>query len=341
MEERLSRYVRQIIFPGVGEEGQRKLLASTVVVVGCGATGSIIANHLARAGIGRLRIADRDFIELNNLQRQLLFDEEDVEAGLPKAIAAARKLRAVNSDIEIEEVVTDVNGENIEQLIADADIVMDGTDNFETRFLINDACVKLGKPWVYSGVLASYGMTATLIPGDSACLRCIFEDIPAPGTTPTCDTAGVLGPVVSTVASIAAGEALKLVLGRGQRNRGMIHIDLWDNTFEVFESPPPRPDCITCGQGEFEFLDADVGTHATSLCGRDAVQVRVRGASHLDLNRLAERLSAVGTARSNAFLLKAEIDGYEFTIFPDARAIIKGTTDNERAKTLYARYIGN
>ena len=341
MEKDLSRYIRQIIFPGVGEEGQRRLLASTAVVIGCGATGSMLCNHLARAGVGRLRIVDRDYIELNNLQRQTLFDEDDITQGLPKAVAAARKLRRINSDILIEDVVADANPTNIEQFIADADVVLDGTDNFETRFLLNDACVKLGKPWVYCGVVASYGMTATILPGQTACLRCLFGNIPAPGTTATCDTAGVLGPVVGVLASVAAAEALKSLLGKGERNRGLIHVDLWENSFESFQMGLPRPDCPACGLRHFEFLEAAVGTRATSLCGRDAVQVSVHGAPHIDLPRLAERLAAAGKVTVNPFLLRAEIDGYEIAVFPDGRAIIKGTTDEERAKVLYARYIGN
>ncbi|MCC7352975.1 MAG: ThiF family adenylyltransferase [Anaerolineae bacterium] len=342
MEKDLARYIRQVIFPGIGEEGQRRLLTSTATVIGCGATGSMLCNHLARAGVGRLRIVDRDYIELNNLQRQVLFDEDDIAQGLPKAVAAARKLRRVNSDIQIEDVVADANPANIESLIGSADVVLDGTDNFETRFLLNDACVKLGKPWVYCGVVASYGMTATIVPGQTACLRCLFGNIPAPGTTATCDTAGVLGPVVGTLASIAAAEALKLLLGQGERNRGLIHIDLWENTLESFQVGPPRPDCPACGQRHYEFLDAAIGTRTTSLCGRDAVQVSVHGAPHIDLPRLAGRLSAAaGKVTVNPFLLRAEIDGYEFPVFADARAIIKGTTDEERAKVLYARYIGN
>ena len=341
MADHLKRYVRQTLFPGIGEEGQRRLLGATAVIIGCGATGSVLANHLARAGVGHLRIVDRDYIELNNLQRQLLFDETDIALGLPKAVAAARKLQQINSDIHIEGMVADVHAENVERLIADADVVMDGTDNFEARFLINDACVKGGRPWVYTGVVGSYGMTATIVPGETACLRCLFGNVPAPGTLPTCDTAGIIGPAVATVASIAAAEAMKLLVGRGERNRGLIHVDLWDNTYEMFESSPPRPDCLTCGQQHFTFLEAEGDTHATSLCGRDAVQVRVRGASSIDLAHLAQRLAAVGMVKVNAFLLKAEIDGYEFTIFPDARAIIKGTTDEEQARVLYARYVGH
>ncbi|MCB0245571.1 MAG: ThiF family adenylyltransferase, partial [Anaerolineae bacterium] len=234
-EQNLARYARQIIFPGLGEAGQRKLLAATVVVIGCGATGTVLANHLARSGVGHLRIVDRDFIELNNLQRQLLFDEQDIADRLPKAEAARRKLSRINSDIEVEGIVADVNPDNIVSLIRDADLVMDGADNFETRFLVNDACAKLGIPWIYSGVISSYGMTMTIRPGETACLRCLLGQMPAPGTTATCDTAGVLAPSVSVVASIAAGEAIKLLAGFGELNDGLINYDLLDNSLEQFE----------------------------------------------------------------------------------------------------------
>lgn len=344
MEPRLARYARQTIFPGIGEDGQRLLLDARVTIIGVGATGSVLANHLARAGVGHLRIVDRDFVELNNLQRQLLYDEDDVAQMLPKAVAAARKLRCVNSTIEIEDVVADVSAGNIASLIADADVVLDGTDNFSTRFLLNDACVKLGKPWVYCGVLASYGMTHTVQPGITPCLRCIMGEMPAPGTVATCDTAGIIGPIVSLMGSIAAAEAIKLLVGKGEINAGMIHIDLWDGSFDKFELGSPRPDCPTCGTHQYEFLNAEAGARTTSLCGRDAVQVSVAGtqAGTMSLEDLAERMRAGGATdiHQNPFLLRANIDGHEFTVFPDGRAIIKGTHDEAEAATLYARYVG-
>ena len=219
MNQEMARYARQIIYPGIGEEGQRALLAAHVTIVGVGATGSVLANHLARAGVGHLLLVDRDYLELNNLQRQLLYDEDDIAAMLPKASAAARKLRRINSSIEIRELVADANASNIESLIADADVVLDGTDNFATRYLINDACVKMGKPWVYCGVLAAYGMTMTIRPGVTPCLRCVMGELPAPGTVPTCDTAGVIGPIVALLGSIAAAETIKLIVGRGALER--------------------------------------------------------------------------------------------------------------------------
>ena len=284
MEAELGRYARQTIYPGIGEAGQRRLLAAHVTIIGVGATGSVLANHLARAGVGHLRLVDRDFVELNNLQRQLLYDEDDVRQMLPKAVAAAAKLRRINSTIAIEEIVADVNPGNILSLVADADVVLDGTDNFSTRYLLNDACVKLGKPWVYCGVLATYGMTHTVRPGVTPCLRCTMGEMPAPGTVATCDTAGIIGPIVALMGSIAAAEAIKLLvnaetLSAGTLNDGMIHVDLWDGTFDRFDLGAPRSDCPACAQHHFEFLDAEAGTRTTSLCGRDAVQVSVAGAA--------------------------------------------------------------
>jgi molybdopterin/thiamine biosynthesis adenylyltransferase len=338
----LARYARQMIFPGVGEAGQRALLQARVTIIGLGATGSVLANHLARAGVGFLRLVDRDFLELNNLQRQLLYDEADVAALLPKAVAAARKLRLINSSISIEELVEDVTPANVASLVADADVVMDGTDNFATRYLINDICVKVEKPWIYCGVLASYGMTMTIRPHKSPCLHCVMGDMPAPGTVPTCDVAGVIGPIVTLMGSVAATEAIKLIVGGGTLNTGMIYADLWDGSFDRLDLGGPRSDCPTCGLGEFPFLSAESGTRTTSLCGRDAVQVSVIGARAPELEGLADRLraSGVGTVNGNPYLLRAEIEGYEFTVFADGRAIIKGTADEARAATLYARYIG-
>ncbi len=337
----LSRYLRQTIFPGIGEAGQQKLLAARVVVVGCGATGTNIANHLARAGVGHLTVVDRDFIELNNLQRQLLFDEQDLVENLPKAAAAERKLRAINSEIEVRGIVTDVNAENIESLIAGANLVMDGTDNFETRYIVNDACLKLNIPWIYTGAVATYGMSQTIIPGQTACLRCLFNDVPPPGTVVTCDTAGIVGPLVSAVASISATEAIKLIVGQGDINRGIIHFDVWYNTFEQFDTGGPRADCPACQQRNFEFLKQEKGGQVVNLCGRNAVQLRGPGKGKLPLAELAERLAPLSqiTAR-NDYLLRFVVDGYEITLFADGRAIIKGTEDESVARGLYAKYIG-
>jgi molybdopterin/thiamine biosynthesis adenylyltransferase len=340
--QELARYARQIIYPGIGESGQRALLDARVAVIGVGALGSVLANHLARAGIGYLRLVDRDSVELSNLPRQLLYDEADVAGLLPKAVAAARKLRGINSDITIEEVVADVTPANIASFVTDADLVLDGTDNFSTRYLINDICVKLGKPWVYCGVIAAYGMTMTIRPGLTSCLRCVMGELPAPGTVPTCETAGIIGPIVALIGSIAAAEAIKLIVGGQDLNPGMIYADLWENSFERFDLGGPRPDCPTCGQKQFAFLNSEAGTRSTILCGQDAVQISVAGAPGPDLASLAERLrtAQIGSVRSNPYLMRAQIEGYELTVFPDGRAIIKGTADEALATTLYARYVG-
>jgi len=341
---RLARYVRQTLYPGIGLAGQKKLEAARVLIVGCGALGTGLANHLGRAGVGHITIIDRDFIELNNLQRQTLFDEEDLRQNLPKAVAAANKLRLINSEITVEAVVEDLNYENVVNLVSRADLVLDGTDNFETRYLLNDVCVKLGKPWVYSGVIAAYGVSSTIVPGQTPCLRCLFPDPPPPGSTPTCDTAGIIGSIVGVISSIAAGEALKLITGNGKINRGLLSIDLWQNSFDRLPIEAPLPDCSCCGRRNFEFLNAqdERGSHAASLCGRNAVQVSVRPTPELNLAELAERLQTAGakSLNHNEYLLKFALDGYDFTVFPDARAIIKGTEDQNLAKSLYARYIG-
>jgi adenylyltransferase/sulfurtransferase len=340
-QEQRERYIRQIIFPPLGAAGQERLLAARVVIVGCGANGSVIANTLARAGIGTLVIADRDFVELNNLQRQILFDEDDAARGTPKAIAAAEKLRRVNSAIQVEGIVTDVNAENIEDVIAGATLVMDGTDNFETRFLINDACVKRNIPWIYAGAVASYGMTMTIVPGETACLRCLFQREPPPGTLPTCDTAGILTPIVGVMASIASAEAIKFIAGAGTRNAGIVNVDLWENTFDAF-TIARREDCTTCAQRKFDYLEGARGGAMTAfLCGRNAVQVNPGRGHALDLAELAARLREVGKVSVNEYLLRFQIAAYELTIFPDARAIIKGTDDAAVARGIYAKYIGS
>jgi adenylyltransferase/sulfurtransferase len=338
-----SRYARQTIFAGIGQAGQQKLLAAKVVVIGCGATGTVIANHLARAGVGSLIVVDRDFIELHNLQRQLLFDEHDLAANLPKAIAAETKLRAINSDIEIRGVVADVTAETIEDLIVGATLVMDGTDNFETRYIINDACVKHNIPWIYTGAVSGYGMSQTILPGETACLRCIYPKVPPPGSAATCDTAGVVGPVVGAVASVSATEAIKLLVGQGERNRGIIHLDLWDLSLEQFPTGSPKLDCPTCGKHNYEFLEERDGSQSVNLCGRNALQIRVANqGAKLALATISEQLQAVVTiTASNDFLLRFEVSSdYEITLFVDGRAIIKGTEDESVARGLYAKYIG-
>jgi molybdopterin-synthase adenylyltransferase len=338
---REERYARQTLFAGIGRAGQERLGRARALIVGCGATGSVLANNLARAGVGHLRIADRDYVEGNNLQRQVLYDEDDVRQGMPKAAAAARRLRAINGQIDVETHITDVTADNIEALLADVDVALDGTDNFETRYLLNDACLKAGVPWIYSGVIAAYGVTMTVLPGETACLRCVFPERPLPGTTPTCDTVGVLNGIVGVIAGMASTEALKLLVGSDRLVRGLTWVDLWENTFERIELPR-QPECPACGLGEYDYLDAAIDESGTALCGRNAVQVRPpRGSvGTLDLTELAERLRPVGEVASNGFLLRLRVDGFDVTVFPDGRAIIKGTDDTAAARGVYAKYVG-
>jgi len=337
-EQTRARYLRQIIFAPIGAAGQEKLLAARVLIVGCGATGSVIASTLARTGIGFLKIADRDFVELNNLQRQVLYDEGDVASRTPKAVAAAQKLGRINSSLRILPCVTDVNAENIEDLIADVDLVLDGTDNFETRYLVNDACVKHNKVWIYGGAVSSYGATMTIVPNASACFRCVFLNAPPPGTLPTCDTAGVIAPIVNVIGSLVSAEAIKFIVGSGELNRGLINIDLWENTFDMFEITR-RADCPCCVKHQFDFLD-DAHDGAAFLCGRNAIQVRPAKKSALDLSQLAARLAPLGRVTQNNYLVQFAFDNFDVTIFPDARAIIKGTEDASVARSVYAKYVG-
>jgi len=340
----LERYSRQMRFAGIGEDGQRRLLDSHVTLCGCGALGTVSANVLVRAGVGHLRLVDRDFIETHNLQRQVLFDEHDVAENLPKAEAAARKLSAINSSVHVEPIVTDIDRTNILELVKDADLVLDGTDNFEVRYLINDAAVKLGKPWVYGGSIGSHGQTMTILPGETPCLRCVFEAAPAPGEAATCETAGVLSPIVNIIASFQAAEALKILAGRrDQVNRELIYVDVWENLQRRIKIAPllGKVDCPCCQRRRFEWLDGEQGSQTTSLCGRNAVQVAQRTATRLNFEDLAGHLATLGEVSYNRFLLKFNADGHEFTVFPDGRAIIKGTSDVDKARTLYAKYIGH
>jgi molybdopterin/thiamine biosynthesis adenylyltransferase len=251
----LDRYVRQMVFPPIGEEGQRRLLSSSVAIIGTGGLGTHIADNLARAGVGHLKLVDRDRVELSNLQRQLLFDEADAANALPKAEATARKLASINSQVEVEALVVDLTRHNVEEIIDDVDLVLDGCDNFETRYLINDACLKHGIPWVYGGAVASYGMSMTIVPHQTPCLRCVFPEVPPTESVITCATAGVLASIVSIIAALECSEALKLLSGQGQRNQGLTHIDVWENSFEVFSVQRAAEECPACGQGKYEFLE--------------------------------------------------------------------------------------
>jgi len=339
----LARYIRQVRYPGVGAEGQRRLLAARALVCGCGALGSVLANTLARAGVGHLRIVDRDFLELNNLQRQVLYDEEDVAAGLPKAVAAEAKLRAINSQIDIEAIVADVDHTTIGRLLQDVDVIVDGTDNFETRFLLNDAAVKFGIPWVYGGCVGAEGQTMSILPGETACLRCLLQDAPPPGSTATCDTAGILAPIVNVIASLQACEAIKILSGHREAvSRCLQVFELWDNRMRQvgLDSLRETGNCPTCRQGDFPWLEGRRGSHTVVLCGRNSVQLSYPDRHAVSLDALAQQLQGVGRITRNRFLLRLEVDKFQITVFPDGRAIVAGTDDMTEARTVHTRYIG-
>ena len=361
-DQRLYRYHRQMLLAGFGETGQKKLLASTALILGCGALGSVSANMLARAGVGHLIIVDRDFIDLTNLQRQILFDENDIEDGLPKAEAARRKIVLINSQIKVTAIVDDINYRNISRLAENADILMDGLDNFETRYLANDYAVKYGKPYIYGGAVGTTGMALTILPhsqnGDNPwellesgsratpCFRCLFEQAPA-GESPSCDTIGVLGPAVSIIANFQAAEALKVLTGNfAQVNPALLNIDLWTNRITQLDMGSSWKDgnCTTCKSRQFEYLEGKSGSSATALCGRDAVQLLNRQDEAINLSVIAQRLQNQGPVTINEFLLRTVIQDsgkeYELSLFADGRAIIKGTGDSAEARGIYAKYIG-
>ena len=337
----MERYSRQILFDGIGGEGQRRLRASRVLVAGCGALGSAQVEMLARAGVGRLRVVDRDFVEESNLQRQTMFAERDARDRSPKAAAAARRVAEINSDVECEAFVADLNQSNVERMVEGCDVVLDGTDNFATRFLVNDACVKHNVAWVYGAAVGSYGVTLTVRPRVTPCLRCVFPEVPAAGTAPTCDTAGVIMPIIAVVAAVQVTEALKLLTGRVEDlHGGLMQYDVWRNEWRRIGAGARAADCPACALGRFEALEAETGELATVLCGRDAVQVTPRGDAALDLDALAARLSAAGEVKSNEYLVRLRAGGYELTVFRDARAIVRGTDDPAVARSVYARYVG-
>ena len=334
-----ERYSRQILFAPIGTEGQKKLAAARVAIVGCGATGSALASLLARAGTGYLRIIDRDYVEPSNLQRQVLFDEADAAESLPKAVAAARKIAGFNSEIQVEAHSADLTPLNAEELLSDVDLILDGTDNFETRYLINDFSISREIPWIYAAAVASYGVTMTVLPGKTACLACIFPDSPR-GTVETCDTAGILNSAVNFVASIAATEAIKLLVGeRDKVRRTLLSYDVWSNDRAEISTAKPREDCRACRRRDFVHLAGEGRPHIT-LCGRNSVQIHERRRP-IDFAEISQRLMPHGAVRHNEFVLKFWREPYEITLFPDGRAIIKGTTDTAIARSLYARYVGS
>jgi molybdopterin/thiamine biosynthesis adenylyltransferase len=334
-----DRYSRQVLFPEIGTEGQKKLAPARVVIVGCGATGSVLASLLARSGVGTLRILDRDYVEPSNLQRQTLFDENDARESVPKAIAAAWQIARFNSQIVVEPHVADLIPSNVDSLLGGCDLILDGTDNFETRYLINDYAVKNSVAWIYAAAVGSYTLTMDVLPGETACLSCIFPESPR-GTVETCETAGILNSAVNLVASLAATEALKFLVGaRLQMRRTLLSWDVWSNERAELAAVAPRAGCRTCGAREFIHLAGEGRPHIT-LCGRNSVQIHERQRP-VDFAELSGRLQPLGTVRHNEFVLKFWREPYEMTLFPDGRAIIKGTTDTAVARSLYARYIGS
>jgi adenylyltransferase/sulfurtransferase len=334
-----DRYSRQVLFPGIGPQGQARLAQGRVAIVGCGATGACVSGLLARAGVGQLVIIDRDYVEPSNLQRQSLFDEADAAESLPKAIAAARKIAAFNSEVHTTPVVADLTPENIESLLGDADLILDATDNFETRYLINDFAVKHGKPWIYAAAVAAYAVTMNVIPGETACLACVFP-APPEGTIETCDTAGILNSAVNLIGSVQATEAIKFLVGaKDKLRRTLLSFDAWSNEQAEISAARPRAGCQACGKREFIHLAGERRPQIT-LCGRNSVQIHERNRP-VDFAEMSVRLGSHGTVKHNAFVLKFWREPYEMTLFPDGRAIIKGTNDASVARSLYARFVGS
>jgi molybdopterin/thiamine biosynthesis adenylyltransferase len=337
-----DRYSRQTRFAPIGSEGQARLAAARVAIVGCGALGSVAAMTLARAGVGSIRLIDRDLPERSNLPRQVLFDEADVAAGLPKAVAAAAQLARINSHASIEPVVADLTAANAERLLADVDVIVDGTDNFETRFLVNEVACRHRVPWVHGGAIGAEGRVMTVVPGRTACLRCLVPEPPAPGALPTCDTAGIVGPAALVVGAVEAAEAIKLLVGEADKAGGKLLVcDLWENVWRTVDlAPLAAAGCDTCRNGDFPWLEGRLGATATPLCGRDAVQVPASGGA-VDLGMIAARLAAVGTVFSNRWIVRAEVeDGIQLSVFADGRAIVSGTREEARARGIVARYLG-
>lgn len=339
----LDRYRRQMRFAPLGEEGQRRLCHGRVLVCGCGALGSVVADTLVRSGVGFVRIVDRDFVDLDNLHRQVLFDETDAAEQLPKAVAAVRRLGRVNSQVQIEPLVADLNAENICRLADDVALIVDGTDNFETRYLVNDYAVSTGKPWVFAGCVGAEGQVLAVVPGETPCLSCIMPEPPPATVLPTCESAGVLGPIVNVIASLQAMEALKILSGNRERlNPAMTFVDLWHNQLRTIGVATSRaPDCPTCGRRNFAWLEGGRGSATTRLCGRNSVQISATGSEAVNIQALAKKLDGIGRVTLNPFLLRLEVEGYQLTIFADGRTIVGGTDDPAVARTVHAKYVGN
>jgi adenylyltransferase/sulfurtransferase len=338
-----DRYSRQERFAPIGAEGQSRLRESRAAVCGIGALGTVIAGTLARAGVGFLRLIDRDLVEWSNLQRQILFDEEDARGARPKAEAAARHLNQINSQIVIEPVAEELNASNIHRLLGDVDLILDGCDNFETRFLINDFSIHSGKPWIYGGAIGATGQSMTIVPGQTPCLRCVIESPPPPGSLPTCETAGILAPTSMIIASIESAEGLKILSGHPEAiTPGLFVLDVWAGRTKRIglENLRSQSDCPACGKKVFDWLDGKRGSQTSSLCGRDAVQVVPSAGARLDWDRLRRELTTRPGAKETPFLVRFEAEGFEFSVFRDGRAIIRGTSDVTLARSLYARHIG-
>jgi len=333
-----SRYSRQARFAPFGEAGQQRVRKSSVAIVGCGALGTVEAEILARAGVGRLRLIDRDFIEWSNLQRQFLYSEADAADALPKAVAAAKRIAAINSDVEVEPCVADLTPASAEELLEDVDLIVDGTDNFEARFLINDFAVREDVPWIYAAAVGSYGLKLSIIPGSTACLRCVYPE-PPQGAQPTCETEGVLAPITATIASLACGDVLKLLAsGAESMVSRFTTVDVWSGEIRQTRPPARDPECPCCAKRDFVYLNGQRRA-PISLCGRNAVQIHER-LRPIDLEQLAQRLAPMAQVRRNDFAVRATVESFELTVFPDGRAIIKGTTDPGVARSVYARYVG-
>jgi adenylyltransferase/sulfurtransferase len=338
MDEAANRYARQVRFAGLGDGGQSALLAARVAIVGCGALGGLQAEALARSGVGSITIIDRDFVETSNLQRQFLFSEDDAVRALPKAVAAEGRLRQINSTIEIRGIVADLDPANIFDLLDSAGLILDATDNFETRFLINDFSVARNVPWIYGAAVGSYGLMMPVLPGETACLRCIYPEPPG-GVQPTCETAGVLGSITMLIASLQTGEALKILSGHSELiRRSIVRADAWSGGVREMAAPAKDPECPACGKKEFPWLNG-AKRAPLSLCGRNAVQIHERHRP-VNLAELGDRLTGLGRVLANDFALRFFLDPYEMTVFPDGRAIIKGTTDLGVARSLYSQYVG-
>jgi adenylyltransferase/sulfurtransferase len=339
-----ERYSRQLLFRPLGPEGQQRLAASGALIVGCGALGSHVAELLVRCGVGTVRLVDRDFVEESNLHRQSLYRESDAEGGVPKAIAAADHLREINSHNRIEAFVEQVDSDNIERLAEGMEVIVDGTDNFDTRFLINDLALRNGLPWVYGACVGAYGLCATIVPGRSPCLRCLIDSLSAAAGIETCDTAGVIPPAPALIASIQAAEAIKILSGSLEAvSRDLVAVDLWDNSMQRFalDREALARDCPACCRGIYDYLEGEKGAQSIVLCGRNAVQIQAKRAGNIDLELLAARLEAHAAVVRNRFLLRTTLEGCVLAVFVDGRAIVSGTSDPVRARALYDRYVGS